>query len=229
MRDPRSMQTTLLRGQVPQHLRPRCAVPHPESVHEGKQRERDHLTGMDPMPMLHPQAGLSPCGAVIRERVPDARKADRARVTRQEGGQRCPLIPPSDARPKMEAPMADRLTPSRRRTDDPRHPVRVPATLENSLGADPPRLGWITDLSRSGLALRLFEAPAPGTRVRVTIRLPGRSAFACQGWVAWVKQRSSAGPWLVGVAFHDELNEDLVAHIASEHSAMGAEARLLRR
>jgi hypothetical protein len=115
--------------------------------------------------------------------------------------------------------MMERLPPSRRRTDDPRYPVRVPATIKEALGIGPPVRGQAADLSRGGLSVRLQSALAPGTPVCVTLHLHGRSALTCMGRVAWVDRPIPSDEWAAGVTFFAELNGDLVTEIAAEEFA----------
>ncbi len=105
---------------------------------------------------------------------------------------------------------------SRRRADDPRHPVHVPATIEAAVTAGLPQPVRIVNLSRGGLSLQLFGVLDPGAPVRVTLRLHGRAVLTVVGRVAWVDRAFLAGSGSAGVAFKDELNGDLVADLASE-------------
>ncbi len=112
---------------------------------------------------------------------------------------------------------------SRRRTDDPRHPVSVPATVEAAVTAGLPQPVRIVNLSRGGLSLQLFGVLDPGAPVRVTLHLHGLAALTIVGRVAWVDRAFLAGSGSAGVAFKDELNGDLVADLASEEFAVSEE------
>ncbi len=105
-----------------------------------------------------------------------------------------------------------------RRADDPRHPVRVPATIEAAGTAGPPQPGRIVNLSRGGLSLQLVGVLDPGAPVRVTLHLPGRAVLMVVGRVAWVDRAFTAGAGSAGVAFKDELTGDLVADLTAEES-----------
>jgi len=105
---------------------------------------------------------------------------------------------------------------SRRRADDPRHPVRVPASVETAVTSGLPQPGRIVNLSRGGLSLQLFGVLDAGAPVRVTLHLHGRAALTVVGRVAWVDRAFQAGNGSAGVAFKDELNGDFVVDLASE-------------
>jgi hypothetical protein len=103
----------------------------------------------------------------------------------------------------------------RRRIDDPRYPVHVPATIEVSGMAGAPQSGEIVDISRGGLALHLFGALDPGAPVRVTLHLHGQVALTVLGRVAWATRAFRAGYGSAGIAFKDELNGDFVTELTS--------------
>ncbi len=111
----------------------------------------------------------------------------------------------------------------RRRAADPRHPVRVTATIEAAGPAGRPQPGRIVNLSRGGLSLELDAALDPGSPVRVILHLPGRAALTVVGRVAWVDRAFTPGHGSAGVAFKDELHSDLVAALASERLPAGEE------
>ena len=115
--------------------------------------------------------------------------------------------------------MASKGDLSRRRADDPRHPVHVLATVEAVGTAGLPQSGEIVDLSRGGLGLQLFVALDPGAPVRVTLHLRGRAALTVMGRVAWVTRAFQAGNGLAGIAFKEGLNEGFVADLASGASS----------
>ena len=104
----------------------------------------------------------------------------------------------------------------RRRADDPRHPVRVPATIEAAVTAGLPLPGHIVNLSQGGLSLEFDGVLDPGAPVRVTLHLHGRAALTVVGRVAWVDRAFTAGNGSAGVAFKDALTGDFVADLASE-------------
>ena len=110
---------------------------------------------------------------------------------------------------------------SRRRPADPRHPVRVPATVEAAVTAGLPQPGQIVNLSRGGLSLQIDGLLDPGAPVRVTLHVHGRVALTVVGRVAWVDRAFTAGKGSAGVAFKEELSGDLVADLASEESPTG--------
>jgi hypothetical protein len=107
----------------------------------------------------------------------------------------------------------------RRRPDDPRHPVYVPAAIDATVSGVPPYLGRIVTLSRGGLSFQLSRRLAPGTPVRITLYLHGRSSLTCAGQVAWAgrpKRALQMGYRSIGVSFDGELNGDFVAAIVTE-------------
>ncbi len=110
--------------------------------------------------------------------------------------------------------MPDRADFSRRRPDDPRHPVRLLATIEAAGTTSPPQPGQLVNLSRGGLALRFLGVLDPGAPVRVTLHRQSGSDLTCQGRVAWADRAFQVGYGSAGVAFKEPLDEDLVAAIA---------------
>ncbi len=102
---------------------------------------------------------------------------------------------------------------SRRRPDDPRHPVGLLATIEAARTAWHPQPGQLVNLSRGGLALRFMGMLDPGAPVRVTLHLPSGSDLTWGGRVAWVDRAFQMGYGSAGVAFKDALNGDLVSEI----------------
>ncbi len=114
--------------------------------------------------------------------------------------------------------MPERVTFPRRRAEDPRHPVRLLATIEATGTVHPPQPGQLVNLSRGGLALRFLGVLDPGAPVRVTLHLPSGSALTCAGRVAWVDRAFQVGYGSAGVAFKEELTGDFVAAIARAES-----------
>jgi PilZ domain-containing protein len=127
------------------------------------------------------------------------------------------MLPPETIQERRHL-MASKGDLFRRRIDDPRYPVHVPATIEASGMAGAPQSGEIVDLSRGGLALEFFGALDPGAPVRVTLHLHDQVALTILGRVAWATRAFRAGYGSAGVAFKDGLNEDFVADLASETS-----------
>ena len=105
----------------------------------------------------------------------------------------------------------------RRRSGHPRIPFNVPATLEVPASADPAPLGLTENVSRGGLGLRFFEVVRPGMEVKVILHLFEQPAFMRVGRVAWVKRSTiPPGAWSTGITFHNELNAEIMAGLASE-------------
>jgi PilZ domain-containing protein len=103
----------------------------------------------------------------------------------------------------------------RRRAADPRHPVRVSATIEAAGPVGRPQPGRIVNLSQGGLSLQLHGLLDPGTLVTVTLHLQGRAAPTVAGRFAWVDRAFTVGAGSAGVAFKDRLPGELVANLAA--------------
>ena len=103
----------------------------------------------------------------------------------------------------------------RRRTDDPRHRVRLPVSIEPAANAGLPQIGQTVNLSKGGLSLKLDGVLDPGSPVRITLR-PHRAVLTVAGRVAWVDRAFTAGPGSAGIAFKDALAADLVTDLGSE-------------
>lgn len=97
-----------------------------------------------------------------------------------------------------------------------RHPVRVPAESEPLGGGGKLHEGESEDLSQGGIGLRLPTALAPGSPVRVTLRLHRRPRLTLTGRVVWVRPRADLRGWAVGIQLDEDLPEEMVVEIADE-------------
>jgi hypothetical protein len=112
---------------------------------------------------------------------------------------------------------------TRRRPDDARQPVHLPALIGATMRPDPPQWGRITNLSRGGLALQLQAALPAGTPVRITLQTGHRPLLTWLGRVVWLRQADQAGAWVAGVGFTTELTGDLVTDITVDAASDWAE------
>lgn len=102
----------------------------------------------------------------------------------------------------------------RRRSGQPRFPIRVPAVTEPLGSAGGPGWGEAQDLSAGGILLRLEQALRPGAAARVTLRLRHRPPLALVGTVAWVQPHPDLPGWALGIRLGEELPGEMVAEIA---------------
>lgn len=97
-----------------------------------------------------------------------------------------------------------------------RHPVRVPVESEPLGGGGKAQEGESEDLSQGGISLRLPSAVAPGSLVRVTLRLHRRPRLTVTGKVVWVRPHADLRGWAVGIRLDESLPEEMVVEIADE-------------
>ena len=103
----------------------------------------------------------------------------------------------------------------RRRTDQPRLPVRVPVVTEPVGTAEAPGFGETEDLSAGGMRLRLANPTAPGAVVRVSVRPHPSLAWGVVGRVVWAQPLADSTGWGLGIVFAEDLTDRVVLEIVN--------------
>ncbi len=119
----------------------------------------------------------------------------------------------------MTGQSEERARDERRREGHPRVAVRVPTRTEPVGSVFAAFQGESENVSPGGLCLRQENSLAPGTLVRVTLRLRRHLALTVLGTVIWAHPLLGQQSWEIGIAFREHLPPPFIAEAVLEPPA----------